>query len=763
MPLAAAGEEPWLGRRVVAAAAALAALLAALVSFGIWRGHSHAISDSELDTLNLAKVVAAHAEQGVQSIDRNLATTEEVLLHWPSGGSPSDAQVQWLLSGRLRMNPNVLRLQILDREGKVAHEASARPRQMDAGPASRSYFEWHRTQPQAQSHVSAPVQSKTLDATYIPVSRRLTGADGQFAGVIVAALDPRFLEDFYSSVNTGPGGSIAILLRDGTMLARGPRIEGRVGASLASTRLFRELLGAAPQGNFRQISLSDGVPRVFGYAEVPGTELVVVAGFGENDVLAGWRAQSAAELAATAIFLAALALLTHLLLRQLRRQQALTRSLQAGEARYRRLLDTASEGIFKVDAQRRIVLLNTEMRTMLGYAEAEMLGSDPLQYVAEEDQARAADMAELRRAQGSARYDIRLRRRDGSVIWTIISVRSIFDEAGQYTGALAMVTDITQRAQAEQALQQNLRRLETLHALDRAILQAQSREAIAAIGLTGVREQLPYWGASVMAFDFEANQVAVLDLHRPAGSEYDPGARLTLDDYGRADIAALQFGAECIVEDMAAVPKRPAVLQRLYDNGMRSYVRLPLLAEGELVGAMNLGSNAVGAYTPEQIAVARSFADQLAIALRQEELRARLARQAAELEQRVAERTAELENVNRELEAFSYSVSHDLRAPARHVAGFAAMLLEDTGHLDGNATQLVQRIAKAAARMSALIDDLLGLARTGTAPLHRSACNLNQSVAEIVEELSLQAGGRRIEWKIHDLGQADCDPALLRV
>ncbi|HEX4328688.1 MAG TPA: ATP-binding protein, partial [Burkholderiales bacterium] len=142
---------------------------------------------------------------------------------------------------------------------------------------------------------------------------------------------------------------------------------------------------------------------------------------------------------------------------------------------------------------------------------------------------------------------------------------------------------------------------------------------------------------------------------------------------------------------------------------------------------------------------------------------ARLARQAAELEQRVAERTAELENVNRELEAFSYSVSHDLRAPARHVAGFAAMLLEDSGGLDGNSIALVQRIAAAAGRMSALIDDLLGLARTGTAPLYRGPCGLNQSVAEIVEELSLQAGGRRIEWKIHDLGQADCDPALLRV
>ncbi|MDB5806667.1 MAG: domain S-box [Betaproteobacteria bacterium] len=762
-PAAAAWEKLRLDHWVVATAVTLAVLVAAFVAYGIWRGYGHAVRDGETGTRNLAKVVAAHAEQGIKAIDRNLATTEEVLLHWPSGGSPTPAQVNWLLGGRLRLNPNVLRLQILDSQDRITHEAAALPRQVEATVPSHAYFEWHRAHPPGLSHVSAPVKSRALGTTYIPVSRRLTTADGQFGGVIVAALDPRLLEEFYSSVETGPNGSIAILLRDGTLLARGPRMESRVGASLARTRLFRELLDQSPRGNFRQISLSDGVPRVFGYAAVTGTDLVVVAGFGQDDVLAGWRAQSLVDLAATAIFIAALCLLTCLLMRQLRRQQALTRGLALGEARYRRLLDTANEGIFKVDAQRRIVLVNAEVRAMLGYSEAEMLGADPVDFVFEEDRPRAQEMSAFRREKDAARYDMRLRRRDGAVIWTIISVRSIFDDSGQYTGALAMLTDITQRAHAEQALQKNHQRLVTLHALDRAILEAQSREAIAAIGLTGLREQVPYWGATVMAFDFTANRAVVLDIRRPADSAYDPGALPSLDDYGRADIATLRSGAECVIEDMEAMPARPAVLQRLYDKGMRSYVRIPMLAEGELVGAMNLGSNTPGAYTPEQVAIARSFADQLAIALRQAELRGRLARQAAELEQRVAERTADLENVNRELEAFSYSVSHDLRAPARHVAGFAAMLMEDGARLDEESQALVRRIAKAAARMSALIDDLLSLARTGTMPLRRIACGLGQTVAEIVEELMPQAGGRRIEWKIHDLGPAECDPALLRV
>ncbi|HEX4328689.1 MAG TPA: hypothetical protein VH105_17870, partial [Burkholderiales bacterium] len=144
MPAATAGEGSWLGRRVAAAAAFLAVLLAAFVALGIWRGYRSAVEDSEQDTRNLAQVVAAHAEQGIKAIDRNLATTEEVLLHWPSGAAPTGAQVAWLLAGRLRLNPNVLRLQILDRQGRIEYEASNPPRQAAPSSPSHDYFLWHR-------------------------------------------------------------------------------------------------------------------------------------------------------------------------------------------------------------------------------------------------------------------------------------------------------------------------------------------------------------------------------------------------------------------------------------------------------------------------------------------------------------------------------------------------------------------------------------------------------------------------------------------
>ena len=761
-----AAQPAWrrLGRTVIIAACGLAALLVGFVAFGTWRGYDAAIANGGLDTLNIARVVAAHAEQGIQSIDLNLVTTEYVMRNWPNGGAPSGAQIDWLLRGRLRLNPNVRALVMIDRTGMETHAASVRPREPWPTHAGREFFLWHRDHPSATAHVGAPVRSRADGRIYIPVSRRLTAPDGQFDGVLLATLDARFLEDFYASVDTGAHGLVAILLRDGTLLARAPRLERQVGANYARSPLFSNYLAASAQGTFREISPSDGMARLYSYAAVPGTALVVVAAFGEQDVFAAWREQALTDLAATLIFLVALAGLTWLLLRQLERQHALTDSLVEGEARYRRLLNTANEGIWKVDAGGRTVLVNPKVCAMLGCEASELMGRNPFEFLLEEDRAHGLAMTGRREAEDVAvQYDLRYRRGDGSVLHTITSVTSIYDESGAYLGALGMLTDITERARVERDLQHNLKRLEALHALDRAILAAQSREAIAAIGLHYLGELMPFWGATVMAFDDEANEAVVLGLARPDGSGYDPGPLLTLDDYGRADIALLATGRECVVEDLAALPARSRVLDALYARGMRSYVRIPLLAEGELIGAMNLGSDSAGAFPPWQVALARSFADQIAIALRQASLRGQVERQAADLERRVAERTAQFEAVNKELESFSYSVSHDLRAPVRHISGFANMLLEDAVGLDENSVGRLKRIDLAARRMNSLIDDLLALARTGTQPLHREQFEMEPLVREIIEEFAALPQAQRVEWQVGPLPPASGDPALVRV
>lgn len=134
-----------------------------------------------------------------------------------------------------------------------------------------------------------------------------------------------------------------------------------------------------------------------------------------------------------------------------------------------------------------------------------------------------------------------------------------------------------------------------------------------------------------------------------------------------------------------------------------------------------------------------------------------------ELEIRVLERTAQLEAANKELEAFSYSVSHDLRAPLRHISGFSQMLVEELGaNLTPEAQRHLDRIQAGTLKMGLLVDELLNLARVGRHALNRRPTELNSVVAEVIAILEPESRGLDVEWIIADLPTIECDPILVK-
>jgi PAS domain S-box-containing protein len=136
----------------------------------------------------------------------------------------------------------------------------------------------------------------------------------------------------------------------------------------------------------------------------------------------------------------------------------------------------------------------------------------------------------------------------------------------------------------------------------------------------------------------------------------------------------------------------------------------------------------------------------------------------AELEQRVVERTAQLQTVNQELESFSYSVSHDLRAPLRHVLGFVDLLQKDAGpSLSKENFRHLTTIAHATKRMGNLIDDLLAFARVGHAELRKTDVNLDRLVRETLADFQMDTKERNIAWDIHPLPAVRADRDLLRL
>ncbi len=147
----------------------------------------------------------------------------------------------------------------------------------------------------------------------------------------------------------------------------------------------------------------------------------------------------------------------------------------------------------------------------------------------------------------------------------------------------------------------------------------------------------------------------------------------------------------------------------------------------------------------------------------QKRAREEIRRLNVELEKRVAERTTELEAANKELEAFSYSVSHDLRAPLRHIEGFVEILVATKAQsLDEESQKHLATIADSARQMGRLIDDLLAFSRTARAEMSKSQIRLSDLVQGCLRDLDPETHGRRIEWKIPQLPQVFADPALLR-
>jgi signal transduction histidine kinase len=164
----------------------------------------------------------------------------------------------------------------------------------------------------------------------------------------------------------------------------------------------------------------------------------------------------------------------------------------------------------------------------------------------------------------------------------------------------------------------------------------------------------------------------------------------------------------------------------------------------------------------EIVVLAHSFNEML----EQIQLRDRfLSRAQEELEERVRQRTAELDAANKELEAFSYSVSHDLRAPLRHVVGFAGLLQEHAKDaIDDQGRKYLHTITSAATKMGRLIDDLLSFSRMGRSQLARQRVSLNDVVRDARRDVMAHSGsGRTIEWQVANLPDVEGDAAMLRL
>lgn len=234
---------------------------------------------------------------------------------------------------------------------------------------------------------------------------------------------------------------------------------------------------------------------------------------------------------------------------------------------------------------------------------------------------------------------------------------------------------------------------------------------------------------------------------------------------GRAVFEKKHFICSDIEVDLLMRPWKDKALK----HGFRSSAAFPLRIGHEVIGAFTIYSEKPSFFTEEEIGLLNALADDMSFAI--DFIANERRRQAAEdalralneeLERKVKERTSGLETAYREMEAFSYSVSHDLRAPLRGINGFARALLEDYGEkLDDGGRDLLGIIEANARKMDQLINGLLDLSRIGRQEMKVSEVDMEKIMKTLCEEAGRGVPGRRVSFVVGALPPVTGDPVLL--
>jgi len=282
-------------------------------------------------------------------------------------------------------------------------------------------------------------------------------------------------------------------------------------------------------------------------------------------------------------------------------------------------VEGANSIIIRTDIEGRIVFLNKFGQSFFGYTENEILGQNAIGTIIPEMDSSGQSLATIYQdiISNPQQYSVHENeniRKDGERVWIAWSNRVIYDGEGSPSGILGIGTDVTDRKRAEDALRRNAKLLHILHGIGQSILEVRSPAETVREAIHKICELVPWRGASVGVFDFEANEILLIVDSADGTCSIEAEKRLPLELFGSI-IEVIREGKWYEVEDMSDSSVKSHALRALQPGDMTSFVCVPLSFRNELIGSFNLWSNTANPLAQEHRNIISEVANLLAVAI----------------------------------------------------------------------------------------------------------------------------------------------------
>ena len=638
-------------------------LVLAIAAMSLAHNREHTVAQVRETTTNLATLLELNISEASRRIDMALnnvvATLEDELTRQRT---LDDRTVNRAIHLQQRHLPEVDALRVSNEAGDVLWGGGTN-RRAPASYADRAFFAEHRRSPGQRLIITEPLLGRVSGVWVIAFTRSYRHPDGHFAGVITAAVRIDTLHDLIARAQVGENGSTVLRYADGQLITRAPRVKGEVGqpGHRVLSAEYKALLDAnVPAANFHTQNAPDGFERTYAFRRVGQLPIILTVGLAPEDYLGLWREERRDVLTLLAVFMLASLITGFFSVRFWRERERDAARIKAAEARFRRYVENAPDGIFVASPQGKYVDVNPAGCRMVGYSRDELLNMAIHDLAPASEETRHAQQFEENVRTPSQDSEINLRKKDGTIVTAALRTMVLSDGL-----VMGFCNDITANKRDRQALEESENRATHISNLTSDLIYSCQRGDDGQFRIDWIG------GQAEKVFGCSAVEIMAMGCWRPFVVAED------LPLFQRS-ITALGDGQQS-----------DAVMRIRHRDGSIHYLHSLAIVE-EQDGRHQLYGAA------QDVTELENYRRHLELLVEQRTQELNRAKEAAE-------------SANRAKSAFLATMSHELRTPMNAVMGMTAIALRRKP--EPPLLDMLQKIDKASRHLLSVINDILDMSK----------------------------------------------------